>query len=124
MSTPTYPRHDTWIRCQLAHRSARIKLGPALGLTVLRSGLSITLITEALGQGDATFYDWIFGRRYPQRTKYPRIWRLTELLERGLAAGDLPRPDTTGDLEAEREVFRALHARHHRAVAECTPKRL
>ena len=121
---PHYPRGDSWLKCQIAYRTSKNKLGPALGLAFLRSGLSSDVLCETVGQSSKTFYDWIFGRVVPQRARWRRIYRITRLLERALANGALPRADAIGNLEVERQIVTALFAEHGSAIIEATPKTL
>lgn len=121
---PHYPRGDSWLKCQIAYRTSKNKLGPALGLAFLRSGLSSDVLCETVGQSSKTFYDWIFGRAVPQRARWRRIYRITRLLEHALTNGALPRAEAIGNLEVERQIVTALFAEHGPAIIAATPKTL
>jgi transposase len=92
------------------------KLGPALGIAVLRSGLSFELISEDIGYSKQTVYTWIFGRAYPHHSTHKRLRELTDLLEKATAkGGSLPVLDAVTLLQ-ERELLKQARARYNTAA--------
>lgn len=112
-------REDTLTRITVAYRKATsdvAKLGPALGIAVLRSGLSFDLIAEDIGYSKQTVYTWIFGRTYPHHSTHKRIRELTAMLEKATRSGGmLPVLDDL-TLGKERELLKQVRANYDTAA--------
>lgn len=108
-------RDDTLARITIAYRKAvsnAAKLGPALGIAVLRSGLSFDLISEDIGYSKQTVYTWIFGRAYPHHSTHDRVRKLTDLLEKATAKGGYLPVLEEMTLLQERELLKQVRARY------------
>lgn len=103
----------------MAYRKAgsdTAKLGPAMGIAVLRAGLTFESIADDIGYSKQTVYTWIFGRTLPHHSTHKRLRILTSLLEKATAKGGMLPVLKELTLLEERELLKQVRARYDAAV--------
>ena len=108
-------RDDTIAKCVSAYRIMDLKLGPALGIAICKSGFQFELFPAILGISRSTLYGWVFGRRVPYKEKWIEISKTTRLLEIALEAGEIPNVDVL-TLTEEKRLYEYLANKYFSAV--------
>lgn len=111
MRTIRGKRDDTLFKCLQAYRTMEIKIGPALGIAICKSGFSFDLISGNLKISTTTLYKWIFGGAVPHRGMWSEINRLTCLLEIALESGTLPDVSAV-TVQDEQNVLAKVQLKH------------
>lgn len=108
-------REDTLTRITVAYRNAPdaiAKIGPAMGIAVLRAGLSFETIAEDIGYSKQTVYTWIFGRVLPHHSTHKRLRELTAMLEKATRSGGKLPVLAELTLGEERELLNHVRAQY------------
>ena len=108
-------RDDTIAKCVSAYRIIDLKIGPALGIAICKSGFQFELFPAILGVSRSTLYGWVFGRCVPNKEKWIEISKTTRLLEIALDAGEIPIVDVLA-LNEEKRIYEHLANKHFSAV--------
>lgn len=114
-------RDDTIAKCIQAYRAMNIKIGPALGIAVCKSGFSFDVMCGILNVSKATMYGWIFGRTVPHRGLWDQLNKTTRLLEIALESGDVPNINDVTPSD-EQVTYTKLLLKHSKAVETSTIK--
>lgn len=113
-------REDTLTRITVAYRKATgdvAKLGPAMGIVVLRAGLSFDLIADELGYSKQTVYTWIFGRTIPHHSIHFRLRGLTTLLDKATRTGGMLPVLEEMTVDRERELLNQVRKQYSSTAA-------